>query len=157
MTESDAAVVAELIRRLDGLPFAIELAAARIRSLTPHEILERLTDRFALLTGGSRVAVDRQRTLRALIDWSHELCTERERLLWARASVFRGGFDLESLERVCADAELPPAALFDTLDTLVVKSLVNCRHERGRARSRPPASSYGAPATACCRGGLVYP
>ncbi|GGY78902.1 LuxR family transcriptional regulator [Streptomyces olivaceoviridis] len=134
VTESDAAAVAELVRRLDGLPFAIELAAARIRSLTPHEILERLTDRFALLTGGSRVAVDRQRTLRALIDWSHELCTERERLLWARASVFRGGFDLESLERVCADPELPPAALLDTLDALVVKSLVNCRHERGRAR-----------------------
>ncbi|MFF8911566.1 ATP-binding protein [Streptomyces olivaceoviridis] len=134
VTESDAAAVAELVRRLDGLPFAIELAAARIRSLTPHEILERLTDRFALLTGGSRVAADRQRTLRALIDWSHELCTERERLLWARASVFRGGFDLESLERVCADPELPPAALLDILDALVVKSLVNCRHERGRAR-----------------------
>ncbi|MFI1831693.1 ATP-binding protein [Streptomyces olivaceoviridis] len=134
VTESDAAAVAELVRRLDGLPFAIELAAARIRSLTPHEILERLTDRFALLTGGSRVAADRQRTLRALIDWSHELCTERERLLWARASVFRGGFDLESLERVCADAELPPAALLDTLDALVVKSIVNCRHESGRAR-----------------------
>ncbi|MEV5986374.1 hypothetical protein AB0L85_15340 [Streptomyces sp. NPDC052051] len=70
------------------------------------EILEQLTDRFALLTGGSRVAADRQRTLRALIDWSHELCTERERLLWARASVFRGGFDTESLEQVCTDAEL---------------------------------------------------
>ncbi|MEW2511189.1 AAA family ATPase [Streptomyces sp. NPDC046870] len=134
VTESDAAAVTELVRRLDGLPFAIELAAARIRTLTPQEILERLTDRFALLTGGSRVAADRQRTLRALIDWSHELCTDRERLLWARASVFRGGFDLESVERVCADTELPPAALLDTLDALVVKSIVTCRRERGRAR-----------------------
>ncbi|MFJ5157098.1 ATP-binding protein [Streptomyces sp. NPDC088353] len=134
VTESDAAAVAELVRRLDGLPFAIELAAARIRSLTPQEILERLTDRFALLTGGSRVAADRQRTLRALIDWSHELCTERERLLWARASVFRGGFDMESLERVCTDAELPPAALLDTLDALVVRSIVNCRQQHGRSR-----------------------
>ncbi|MGW1255862.1 ATP-binding protein [Streptomyces sp. NPDC002513] len=134
VTESDAAAVAELVRRLDGLPFAIELAAARIRSLTPQEILERLTDRFALLTGGSRVTADRQRTLRALIDWSHELCTGRERLLWARASVFRGGFDLESLERVCTDAELPPAALLDTLDALVARSIVNCLQEHGRSR-----------------------
>ncbi|MGW2870155.1 ATP-binding protein [Kitasatospora sp. NPDC001225] len=134
LTRPDAAAVAELVRRLDGLPFAIELAAARIRSLTPQEILERLTDRFALLTGGSSVAADRQRTLRALIDWSHELCTGRERLLWARASVFRGGFDLESLERVCADAELPPAALLDALDGLVARSIVNCRHVQGRSR-----------------------
>ncbi|MGW3498902.1 ATP-binding protein [Streptomyces sp. NPDC001020] len=134
VSESDAAAVAELVRRLDGLPFAIELAAARIRSLTPQEILERLTDRFALLTGGSRAAADRQRTLRALIDWSHELCTDRERLLWARASMFRGGFDLESLERVCTDAELPPAALLDTLDALVARSIVNCRQEHGRSR-----------------------
>lgn len=133
VTESDAAAVAELVRRLDGLPFAIELAAARVRSLTPREILERLTDRFALLTGGSRVASDRQRTLRALIDWSHELCTERERLLWARASVFRGGFDLHGLERVCADTELPAAALLDALDALVARSIVNCRREGGRS------------------------
>ncbi|GAB1340113.1 hypothetical protein ACE1SV_67030 [Streptomyces sp. E-15] len=134
VTESDAAAVAEVVRRLDGLPFALELAAARMRSLTPQEILERLTDRFALLTGGSRVAADRQRTLRALIDWSHELCTEGERLLWARASVFHGGFDLESLERVCADAELPPAALLDTLDALVARSIINRRQEHGRSR-----------------------
>ncbi|MET9920049.1 LuxR C-terminal-related transcriptional regulator [Streptomyces sp. NPDC006435] len=134
VTESGTVVaVAELVRRLDGLPFAIELAAARVRSLTPREILERLTDRFALLTGGSRVAADRQRTLRALIDWSHELCTERERLLWARASVFRGGFDLDGLERVCADAELPAAALLDALDALVARSIVNCRQESGRS------------------------
>ncbi|MFF8712749.1 ATP-binding protein [Streptomyces sp. NPDC015184] len=136
VTESETAIavaVAELVRRLDGLPFAIELAAARVRSLTPREILERLTDRFALLTGGSRVAAERQRTLRALIDWSHELCTERERLLWARASVFRGGFDLDGLERVCADAELPAAVLLDTLDALVARSIVNCRQESGRS------------------------
>ncbi|MFD4661091.1 ATP-binding protein [Kitasatospora sp. NPDC058444] len=134
LTGSDAPAVAELVRRLDGLPFAIELAAGRVRSLTPQEILKRLTDRFALLTGGSSVAADRQRTLRALIDWSHDLCTAPERLLWARASVFRGGFDLESLERVCADAELPPAALLDALDGLVTRSIVNCRHVHGRSR-----------------------
>lgn len=134
LTETDAAAVAELVRRLDGLPFAIELAAARIRSLTPQEVLERLTDRFALLTGGSTVATDRQRTLRALVDWSHDLCTGQERLLWARASVFRGGFDLESLERVCADADLPPAALLDVLDRLVARSIVNCRRTDGRSR-----------------------
>ncbi|GAA2680245.1 ATP-binding protein [Streptomyces lunalinharesii] len=134
LTASDAPAVAELVRRLDGLPFAIELAAARVRSLTPQEILERLTDRFALLTGGSRVAAERQRTLRALIDWSHELCTPGERLLWARASVFRGGFDLEGLERVCTDAELPPAAALDALDALVARSIVNCRQDSGRSR-----------------------
>ncbi|MEU6662034.1 LuxR C-terminal-related transcriptional regulator [Streptomyces sp. NPDC046821] len=134
VTESEAADVAELVRRLDGLPFAIELAAARVRALTPREILERLTDRFALLTGGSRAATDRQRTLRALIDWSHELCAERERLLWARASVFRGTFDLEGLERVCTDAALPPGQMLDTLDALVAKSIVNCRQGHGRSR-----------------------
>ncbi|MGW7448408.1 ATP-binding protein [Kitasatospora sp. NPDC054795] len=134
LTTSDAADVAELVRRLDGLPFAIELAAGRVRSLTPQEILERLTNRFALLTRGSSAAADRQRTLRALIDWSHDLCTGPERLLWARASVFRGGFDLESLERVCVDAELPPAALLDALDGLVAQSIVNCRQAQGRSR-----------------------
>ncbi|MFD7499081.1 ATP-binding protein [Streptomyces sp. NPDC059832] len=134
VTESDAGAVAELVRRLDGLPFAIELAAARVRSMSPQEILERLTDRFALLTGGSRIAADRQRTLRALIDWSHELCTERERLLWARASVFRGGFDMEGLEQICTDTELPASALLDTLDALVARSVISCRQEQGRSR-----------------------
>ncbi|MEU9456925.1 LuxR C-terminal-related transcriptional regulator [Streptomyces sp. NPDC048277] len=134
VTEGNAETVARIVHRLDGLPFAIELAAARLRTLTPEEILDRLTDRFALLTTGSRTAVPRQRTLRELIDWSHALCGAEERALWARASVFRGGFDLEGAERVCADGELPAAAILDVLDGLVEKSVLVHRQHDGRSR-----------------------
>ncbi|MHC3474439.1 ATP-binding protein [Streptomyces sp. 7R007] len=134
VTEANAETVARLVHRLDGLPFAIELAAARLRTLTPQEILDRLTDRFALLTTGSRTAVPRQRTLRELIGWSHALCSPEERTLWARASVFRGGFDLEGVEGVCTDASLPRAALLDALDGLVEKSVLIHRQSDGRSR-----------------------
>ena len=82
--------------RLDGLPLAIELAAVRLRALSVEQVLERLDDCFRLLTSGSRTAQARQRTLRASIDWSYDLCAEEERLLWQRVSVFRGGLDLEA-------------------------------------------------------------
>ncbi|MEU6175013.1 LuxR C-terminal-related transcriptional regulator [Streptantibioticus parmotrematis] len=134
VTEANAAAVARLVHRLDGLPFAIELAAARMRTLTPAEMLDLLADRFALLSGGSRVAEPRQRTLRKLIDWSHALCTPAERTLWARVSVFRDGFDLEALRQVCADDGLPPAALVDVLGGLVEKSVVVHRQQDGRSR-----------------------
>ncbi|MEU1658143.1 LuxR C-terminal-related transcriptional regulator [Streptomyces griseofuscus] len=134
VTAENATTVARLVHRLDGLPLAIELAAARLRTLTAEEILDRLTDRFALLTTGSRTAVPRQRTLRELIDWSHALCTDRERALWARASVFSGGFDLAGAEAVCADADLPAAAVLDVLDGLVEKSVLTHRQHDGRSR-----------------------
>jgi predicted ATPase/DNA-binding CsgD family transcriptional regulator len=120
---SNAEAVAEICRRLDGIPLAIELAAARVRALTVPQILERLGDRFTLLTTGDRDAPPRQRTLRAAIDWSHSLLDDRERILLRRLSVFTG-WSLEMAESVCADAALPASAVIDALAALVDKSLV---------------------------------
>ncbi len=124
VTASNQEALAELVRRLDGMPLAIELAAVRVRSLTVQQILARLSDRFALLTRGSRAALPRQQTLQALLDWSHDLLEPRERLAWARASVFSGGFDLAALEAVACDDDLPGAALSDVVDGLVAKSVL---------------------------------
>ncbi|HEX6874700.1 MAG TPA: LuxR C-terminal-related transcriptional regulator [Nocardioidaceae bacterium] len=124
VTAANQAALAELVRRLDGMPLAIELASVRVRSLTVEQILDRLSDRFALLTRGSRAALPRQQTLQALLDWSHDLLEPRERLAWARASVFSGGFDLAALEAVACDDDLPGAALPDVVDGLVAKSVL---------------------------------
>ena len=124
VTTANRDALAELVRRLDGMPLAIELAAVRVRSLTVEQILDRLSDRFALLTRGSRAALPRQQTLQALLDWSHDLLEPRERLAWARASVFSGGFDLAALEAVACDDDLPGAALPDVVDGLVAKSVL---------------------------------
>ncbi|MFI5551063.1 LuxR C-terminal-related transcriptional regulator [Streptomyces sp. NPDC051738] len=105
LTAANRAAVARLCRRLDGLPLAIELAAVRMRVLDVDQLLDRLDDRYRLLTGGSPAALPRHQTLRAAVDWSHELCTERERLVWARLSVLAGSFDLETAEAVCAGGE----------------------------------------------------
>ncbi|WP_030909763.1 AfsR/SARP family transcriptional regulator [Streptomyces sp. NRRL F-5126] len=101
--EGDPEAVEEICRRLDGLPLAIELAAARLRLLTPRQIADRLDDRFRLLTGGSRTVLPRQQTLRAVVDWSWELLDEGERAVLRRLSVFAGGCDLPAAEAVCAD------------------------------------------------------
>ncbi|MFC5658326.1 BTAD domain-containing putative transcriptional regulator [Streptomyces nogalater] len=114
----DTEAVAEICRRLDGLPLAIELAAARLRLLTPRQIADRLDDRFRLLTSGSRTALPRQQTLRAVVDWSWDLLDERERTVLREVSVFAGGWDLAAAEAVCTG----PAA--DLLGALVDKSLV---------------------------------
>ncbi|MEV0223665.1 LuxR C-terminal-related transcriptional regulator [Streptomyces sp. NPDC050704] len=103
LTPDNRAGVARLCRRLDGLPLAIELAAVRMRVLGVDQLVARLDDRYRLLTTGSPAVLPRHQTLRAAVDWSHELCTETEQLVWARASVFAGGFDLEAAEAVCAD------------------------------------------------------
>ncbi|MEW2252358.1 BTAD domain-containing putative transcriptional regulator [Streptomyces sp. NPDC006975] len=116
--EETAAACAEICRRLDGLPLAIELAAARLRMLTPRQIADRLDDRFRLLTSGSRTVLPRQQTLRAVVDWSWDLLDEDERDVLRRLSVFAGGCDLPAAEAVCG-----PAA-FDALASLVDKSLV---------------------------------
>jgi predicted ATPase len=116
--EDDPAAAAEICRRLDGLPLAIELAAARLRMLTPRQIADRLDDRFRLLTSGSRTVLPRQQTLRAVVDWSWDLLDEAERDALRRLSVFAGGCDLAAAEAVCG-----PAAL-DVLGSLVDKSLV---------------------------------
>ena len=100
--DDNAATVGEICRRLDGVPLAIELAAARVRALTLGEILESLHDRFRLLTGGARTAVRRQQTLRASVDWSHALLTEPERVLFRRLAAFLGGFDRDAAQAVGA-------------------------------------------------------
>jgi len=117
-TLHDAAAVDEICRRLDGLPLAIELAAARLRLLTPRQIADRLDDRFRLLTSGSRTVLPRQQTLRAVVDWSWDLLDERERTVLREASVFAGGWDLAAAEAVCTG----PAA--DLVGALVDKSLI---------------------------------
>ena len=124
LTAANATDVARLCARLDGIPLAIELAATRLRSLSVAAVVARLDDRFALLTGGSRAALPRQQTLRALIDWSYDLCTGEEQRLWARLSVFAGTFDLAAAEAVCSDDELPAHDVVDLLDHLVAKSIV---------------------------------
>jgi non-specific serine/threonine protein kinase len=101
LTEANAAAVAGICRRLEGLPLAIELAAARLPVLSPEQIDERLGGRLGLLTRGGRARAARQQTLRASIEWSYELCSPAERLLWARCSVFAGGFELDAAEGVC--------------------------------------------------------
>ncbi len=132
----NAAAVASICRALDGVPLAIELAAARIRVLSVEQISARLSDRFALLTAGDRSAPPRQRTLRAAIEWSHDLLTARERALFRRLSVF-AGWSLEAAEQVCADEEIPAGDVLDLTAALVDKSLVRVEPEvLGRARYR---------------------
>jgi predicted ATPase len=122
--EDNRALVEEICRRLDGMPLAIELAAARVRALSLPQILDSLHDRFRLLTGGARTAVRRQQTLRASVDWSHALLTEPEQVLFRRLAVFAGGFDLGAAQAVGASSDVETYQLLDQLSLLVDKSLV---------------------------------
>ncbi|OBF70938.1 transcriptional regulator [Mycobacterium sp. 852002-51613_SCH5001154] len=122
--EANRAPVEEICRRLDGMPLAIELAAARVRALSLQQILDSLHDRFRLLTGGARTAVRRQQTLRASVDWSHALLTEPERILFRRLAALAGTFDLEAAQAVGASSEVEGYQLLDQLSLLVDKSLV---------------------------------
>ncbi|RAS70506.1 putative ATPase [Lentzea atacamensis] len=124
LTADNHRAVAEVCEVLDGLPLAIELAAARLRVFTPQQILERMTDRFALLSRGSRTAPERQQTLRACMDWSFDLCSKPERILWSRLSVFAGGFELDAAEGVCTDEHVPEADLPELVAALVDKSVL---------------------------------
>ena len=134
--EANAAAVAALCRRLEGIPLAIELAAGRLRALTVEQVAERLDDRLRLLTGGSRTALPRHQTLRATVDWSYDLLTEPERALWRRLSVFAGGFDLPAAEAVGAGGDLPEADVLDLLAGLVDKSIVLMEPHGAAARYR---------------------
>ncbi len=137
VTDDNAAVVAEICARLDGLPLAIELAAARVRALSLTEILGSLHDRFRLLTGGARTAVRRQQTLRASVDWSHALLTEPERVLFRRLAAFMGGFDLDAAQAVAGGGgDVQRYQVLDQLSLLVDKSLVVADDSRGRTRYR---------------------
>ena len=136
LTDENADVVAEICRRLDGMPLAIELAAARARALSLSEILGGLRDRFRLLTGGSRTAVRRQQTLRASMDWSHALLTDPERILFRRLAVFLGGFDLDAARAVAGADGVQRYQVLDQLSLLVDKSLVVAENVNGRTRYR---------------------
>ncbi|MBC5802711.1 MAG: AfsR/SARP family transcriptional regulator, partial [Candidatus Eremiobacteraeota bacterium] len=122
--DEHAPVVADICRRLGGIPLAIELAAARVHILGPRELCERLDERFRVLTASSRDALPRQQTLRALIDWSYDLLGERERALFRRLSIFAGDFTLEGAICVGSDAHLDQLGVFDVLASLVDKSLI---------------------------------
>jgi predicted ATPase/DNA-binding CsgD family transcriptional regulator len=133
LTAANQAAVVDLCRRLDGLPLAIELAAVRTRVLAVEQILDRLTDRFSLLTGGSRAALPRHQTLRTTIEWSHDLLSESERAVLRRSCAFAGRFTLGDVEAVCSSDDVPAAETLDLLSSLVDKSLVLKEDVKGLA------------------------
>jgi len=136
VTTQNATTLASICFRLDGIPLAIELAAARVRSLSLEEIRSKLDQRFRLLTGGSRTALPRQQTLRSLIDWSYDLLHEPEKRLLQRLSVFVGGWTLEATERVCAGDVGEDGDVLDLLTSLADKSLVMVQQNDGHSRYR---------------------
>jgi non-specific serine/threonine protein kinase len=142
LTEHNARAVAEICRNLDGIPLAIELAAARIRALSVENIAGRLNDCFRFLTGGNRAALPRQQTLRALIDWSHDLLTDKERILFRRLSVLAGGWTLEAAEAVCSGGDVGEIEVVGLLVDLVDKSLVMADPEGGRYRLLETVRQY---------------
>jgi non-specific serine/threonine protein kinase len=133
LTDTNAAAVAAICWRLDGIPLALELAAARVGALSPEQIAERLDDRFVLLTAGRRTAPPRQQTLRASLDWSHGLLTEAERTVFRRVAVFAGGFRFEAAEAVCCVAA-DDWVSFDAFAGLIDRSLVQVDYRDGEAR-----------------------
>jgi predicted ATPase/DNA-binding SARP family transcriptional activator len=134
LTETNLAAVVQICRRLDGLPLALELAAARVAVLTPAQLAARLDDRFAVLTSGPRSALPRHRTLRAAVDWSYDLLQAPEQLLLERLAIFAGGFTLDAAEAVCAGDGLPDATVLDLLAGLTTRSLVTMQEAEGAAR-----------------------
>lgn len=140
---SNVAAVIEIVRRLDGLPLAIELAAARLRTMPIGDIATRLSDRFRLLTGGSRTALPRHRTLRAVVEWSWDLLTPRERLLIERLSVFPAGMTTQTVAAVCADDAVPADEVSDLLVSLLDKSLLQRVADGDRIRMLETIREYG--------------
>ena len=136
LTDENAGALAEICRRLDGIPLAIELAAARMRMMTPHQIVDGLEDRFRLLIGSTRTGVPRHQTLRASADWSYELLSEEERVVLRRLAVFAGGFTLDASEEVCSGEEIARGAVLGIVSRLVDCSLVQVGEEAPAARYR---------------------
>ena len=136
VTADNAAAVAAVVRRLDGVALAIELAAARVPAMTPAELARRLDRRFAVLAAGRRGAVQRHQTLRAAIDWSFELLTEHEQRLLGRLAVFAGGCTLQAVETVCSGEGIDPGAVFELLASLVARSLVVAEESGPQSRYR---------------------
>ncbi|MFG1687727.1 ATP-binding protein [Nonomuraea sp. NPDC049269] len=136
LTGADRRSVELICARLDGIPLAIELASARLRVLSPAQVLARLDDSFGLLTTGSRTALPRRRTLREMIGWSHALCTKQEQLLWARASVFADSIELEAAEEVCSGDGIALEEVIDVVTGLVDKSILIREEHAHRVRYR---------------------
>ncbi len=143
VTEKNASALAEMCKRLDGIPLAIELAAARIKVLPVEKILERLNDRFNLLSRGRRTALPRQQTLKALIDWSYDLLSEEEKILWKRLSVFSGGWTLEAAEEICADDKIKMEDILDLLGHLTEKSIIIYDEKSDRFKILETLKQYG--------------
>jgi predicted ATPase/class 3 adenylate cyclase len=136
LTAQNAPVMARICKRLDGIPLAIELAASRVKMLSVDQVAARLDDRFRLLTGGSRTALPRQQTLRAMIDWSYSLLSEQEKIVFRRLAVFVGGWTLEAAEFVCAGDGIEQFEVLDLLTRLVDKSLMMAEEWMGETRYR---------------------
>jgi predicted ATPase/class 3 adenylate cyclase len=136
VTDSNAPALASICQRLDGIPLALELAAARLRSISVEELNQRLDKRFHVLTGGSRTALPRQQTLRALIDWSHDLLNPVERAMFRRLAVFVGGWTLQAAEQVCAGEDVVGDEVLDVLASFADKSLVVVEERNGTTRYR---------------------
>ena len=154
-TPENAATIARICARLDGIPLAIELAAARIVALSVEQIDTRLEDRFRLLTGGTRTAVARQRTLEATMQWSYQLLSDVERQLLSRLSVFPTGWTLEAAEQVCGGDGIDAADMLDLVSRLVSKSLVGLEsHGAGERRYRLLETVRQVPRTARSRPAL---
>jgi non-specific serine/threonine protein kinase len=134
LSTQNAPAVARICRQLDGMPLALEMVASLSRSVPVEQIADRLDDRFAVLTQGTRTALPRHQTLRAVIDWSHNLLFVHERILFRRLAIFRGGFTLEAVEGVCADDRLDRSRVLEILVRLVDKSLVSMEAHNGAAR-----------------------
>ncbi|MBL8008004.1 MAG: tetratricopeptide repeat protein [Ignavibacteria bacterium] len=134
VTNENAPALAQICFQLDGIPLAIELAAARIKVLSVEKICDKLNDRFRLLTGGRRTALPRQQTLKAMIDWSYDLLTEKEKRLFSRLSVFSGGWTLEVAEEICSDDDIDIYELMDIHSNLVDKSLISSTEINGTFR-----------------------
>jgi non-specific serine/threonine protein kinase len=143
VSNENTRALAEICSRLDGIPLALELAAARTKVLSVEKIYERLDDRFRFLTGGKRTALPRQQTLRALIDWSYDLLTEEEKILWCRLSVFSGGWTLEAAEEICSDETISKSLILDLLSQLTEKSVIIFDESKERYRILESIKQYG--------------
>ncbi len=141
--KNNAQLVAEICFQLDGIPLAIELAAARVKIMSVEQIHGRLNDRFNFLTEGKRTALPRQQTLRALIDWSYDLLSEEEKILWNRLSVFSGGWTLDAAEEICSDGKIKKERLFEVLNKLTEKSIIIFESGNERYRILETLRQYG--------------
>jgi predicted ATPase len=146
LTHQNAQAVAEICTRLDGIPLAIELAAARLRAMTVEELASRLDDGLGLLTGNSRMGQPRHQALRATIEWSYQLLDQPEQALFRRLSVFAGGWTLQTAEEICSGEGIDTATVLDLVTQLVDKSMVlmESRLDTARYRFLEPIRQYAA-------------